>query len=201
MPTPMPQEPAAAQCDMSKMNRFWHVMALYGVPCALLLAGLAFLSLGILLVQDAKDARNWPNVDAKILSSSIATVKQTKGRKKTFHYPNVLYQYEKDGKLIEDDRLSMSDMGYAKIADAKAILEDYPKGSIHPVYLDPDNPSVAILRPGEDSIATFALWFGVGFLVVGIFAWWGLPKVAAKVRFHAHQQRIEARRQIWGVDS
>lgn len=184
MPTPIPQQETIGQSSMSSSNRFWHFMAIHGVPFGLLLAGAAFLYLGIMLVQDANKAQNWPTIEGTIVSSSISTVKQTKGRKKTFHYPKVIYEFVRDGETLQQDRLSMSDMGYSKMQDAKAILTDYPKGSKHPVYVDPNNPSVTILRPGEDSIANFALWFGVGFVVVALFAWWGLPKVANKVRFY-----------------
>ncbi|MCT4656866.1 MAG: DUF3592 domain-containing protein [Cohaesibacter sp.] len=182
MPTPMPTTDDIDHQPASK--RFWHFMALRGVPLGLFAAGFAFLYLGIMLVQDAKNAVNWPSVEGTILSSSVSTVKQTKGRKKTFHYPHVVYEYVQDGEVKQSDRLSMSDMGYSKMKLAKVIVDDYPKGSKHPVYIDPQNSSVTILRPGEDSIAEFALWFGVGFIAVGLFAFWGLPRVANKVRFY-----------------
>lgn len=186
MPTPMPQEEAISQDNIRGSNQFWHHMAIHGVPFALLIAGLAFLYLGYILVQDANNAHNWPTIEGTIVSSSVSTVKQTKGRKKTFYYPKVIYEYVQDGETRQSDRLSMSDMGYSKMKLAKELIADYPKGSKHPIYIDPENPSVSLLRPGEDSIADFALWFGVGFVGVALFAWWGLPRVARRVRFYSN---------------
>lgn len=182
MPTAMPQ---ADQCltNSHHDHGLWHFLALKGVPALLLLCGFAFLSLGSLLLWDANNANNWPQAEGTILSSSVYEEKQTSGRKKTFYYPSVIYSYELDGKVIEANRLSLSDMGYKKREDASAIANEYQKGDRHPVYLDPKHKSVSILRPGEDSIAAFSLWFGVGFIVVSVFAFWGLPKVAKRVRF------------------
>ena len=182
MPTAMPN-PAEQDLSNKTANDIWHTLALRGIPALLALCGIAFLSLGLMLVSDAQNANNWPTAEGTILHSSTFEKKQTSGRKKTFYYPSVIYSYELDGKTIESKRLSLSDMGYKKEEDAKAIAVQYEKGSKHTVYLDPNHDGVSILRPGEDHIALFSLWFGVGCLVVALFAFWGLPKVARKVRF------------------
>lgn len=182
MPTAMPQADQVANRHQEATG-LWHFLALKGVPLLLMLCGLAFLSLGSMLLWDANRASNWPQVEGTILSSSVYEKKQTSGRKKTFHYPSVIYSYSLDGKVIEANRLSLSDMGYKKRKDAQAIAAQYQKGDRHPVYLDPKHQGVSILRPGEDSIAAFSLWFGVGFVLVALFAFWGLPKVARRVHF------------------
>ena len=115
------------------------------IGAMLILAGGVFEWLMIRSYQHAKASREWPQVEAVMLRSVVAE-RQIKGSPKEYRL-NVLFGYSFDGKDFTSDRLSPRGAKWSKKPEAvEKLAEDYPTGSNHTAWVNPENPDFAILE-------------------------------------------------------
>lgn len=137
-----------------------------------LLAGLGTLPfLGRPVVQ-AIGARSWPEVPCTILESRVES---HSGDESTTYSVEVRYEYEVDGRLYRSDRyrfMGGSSSGY----DGKAeVVAGLPTGSRKICFVDPKDPSRAVL---DRSLGAWVLLSLIPLLFIAV----GLAGVVSSVR-------------------
>jgi hypothetical protein len=136
--------------------------ALFGV---LALAGGALLyPLGIKPIAKTIDAEAWVPTPCRVLRAEIRSHDSDDG---TTYSVYILYQYEFNGRTYKSDRYEFiggSSSGYQGKA---RVVKQYRTGA-HPVcYVDPDDPSEAVLRRGFHAKLLLAL-VPVPLLLIGV---------------------------------
>lgn len=144
-----------------------------------ILAGLLFLILGIVYLARGITRRRlaarslqWPVIEGKIHSASVRTETRSdsEGSEIQVYVPQASYSYTVAAKAYEGNviRFGVEQFGYAVLQMAQKHIELYTVGALVPVHYDPDDPTVAVLEPGESG-GMRNLFVGSLFLLVGIF--------------------------------
>jgi len=140
-------------------------------------------------LRRAAAARNWPAVEARIVSSRIEV--QTEGSsgveyggRITYYYPQVLYEYDVQGLTYRSTKILFVNVNFTH-ADAEAAVARYPAGSKALAYVDPANPWLAVLEPGVEGkkgkYGRAGLVGGI-FTVIGAGMWFLTPLFARFLR-------------------
>jgi hypothetical protein len=130
--------------------------------CLVLFFGLFFLMgsaffyfIGIRPALKILEARDWPEVECRILSSKVGSHSGSKGG--TTYSIDIVYEYERHGETYRSeawDFLGGSSSGY----DGKAeVVARYPAGSTSRCYVNPREPSEAVLFRGAHAGLLFGL--------------------------------------------
>ncbi|MEM9420645.1 MAG: DUF3592 domain-containing protein, partial [Planctomycetota bacterium] len=110
------------------------------------------------------DARNWPSVPAQVLASGLETNNTSDG---TTYRIQIKFEYEYNGQYhIGDTYDFFSYIATSGREGKQRIVDRYPFGSATVCYVDPDNPSFAILSRDWNH----SMWFGLiplVFVIVG----------------------------------
>lgn len=152
-------------------------MAFFGV---FLVAGLGFSALFLVPAWRNLQARSWPEVPCEVLESRVATHPGDDG---ATYCVEVRYRYTVDGRDYTSDRYHFfvgSTSGY----EGKArVVEGLPPGARTVCFVDPDDPSEAVLERG---FTVEYLWvlFPLVFVAVGaggmIMTWIGTRRLTAR---------------------
>jgi hypothetical protein len=145
-----------------------------------LLAGLGFgIPFIFIPIYKIIDARGWNAVDATVQSSRVQSHHSSDG---TTYSVDILYEYEVSGVKYRSSRydfMSGSSSGYKGKAE---IVRRYPEGKTVTCYVNPGNPTEAVLNRDFGWWILFGLIPGV-FILVGFFGFIGSkPKSPAPLR-------------------
>lgn len=115
----------------------------------------------------AAEQRDWTELECTILQSEIAERKIGADVKREYSF-GVLYGYAVEGKSQTSDRFSLRGSPWSSSkARAEMRKEKYPLGEETVCYVDPSDPSSAVLK--RDSKAPgYSLWFPLIFVVGGL---------------------------------
>ena len=129
-----------------------------------LVGGGMLYPLGIRPIKKTVAAQSWPEVACEIIS---AEVDEHNGEKGSTYSIDIVYEYEFDGRIYESDKYDFiggSSSGY----NGKAKVVERYKSARNPVcFVNPENPSEAVLLRGFHLGLLFAL-FPLPFLAVGV---------------------------------
>jgi hypothetical protein len=143
------------------------------LPILFGLAGFYFLF--VQPIRLSKAAQNWKPVSATVLSTSIRTHTERNSsgsrhgkRIKTSYTPHVTYRYSLADKLYTNDRFAFLQTRYSNRYEAENILKDFPEGKMIPVYVNPENPTQAVIfrTLGKQ---TYTGLLPLLFVVIGLF--------------------------------
>ena len=126
---------------------------------------LAFFAIRLLQAwRGMAHCRTWLEAPGRILSSGI--VRRRKIGHKTSSFPNILYQYEVNGKTYQADRLHPPpETGGAWWAARK--VAQYPTGKSVLVSYNPENPFEAVL----EKQGPVGLYLWIFFALIFFFLW------------------------------
>lgn len=118
----------------------------------------------------AKRAQSWPTTPGQIMFSGTEPRRSHSGEGgyHTSHYPIVQYAYQINGQVFQSNKLHIgSEVGYGMKRHAEKIVASFPIGAVVPVYVNPQNPSEAVLKPTAPAskILTWVILLMVGILV------------------------------------
>jgi hypothetical protein len=138
------------------------------------LIGLGFLY-GLLIRPWVKvqEAKSWPEVSCTILSSQVRTHDSDDG---TTYSVDILYAYEWNGRTYKSNRyqfLGGSSSGYRAKADT---VSDYPEGSSRICFVNPQDPTQAVLN------RNFPLGMYIGGGIGLLFIFLGLGGMMGMIR-------------------
>lgn len=106
-------------------------------------------------------AQSWIPVPCTILSSDVVT----EGDGDTYRV-KIVYTYDVAGRRYQSDRYHFFSASSSGHAGKAAVVAKYPPGSKQSCFVDPDDPSQAVLMRGLPSECWFSL-MAVPFLLVG----------------------------------
>jgi hypothetical protein len=87
-------------------------------------------------------ARKWVPTPAVIHSSEVERAGEDGYR------PKVHYRYQFAGKPQRSERIWFTRWGADSQSDAKAVVARYPQGSLHTIWVNPDDPEMSVLERG-----------------------------------------------------
>lgn len=123
------------------------------VPFICLLFGGALVVSGLGRIKTKLQSRSWPESTAVVIHSAVTTdtqsMRSNESRRSittTYYLPHIKYRYEVNGKSYHGDNLDYGWGGIASPEQAAKVLKDYPEGVTVPVFVNPDNPSEAVLE-------------------------------------------------------
>ena len=153
-----PSQPVAVSSQMGR----WGLAAFFGV--FLLVGAGAFYAIGVRPMLKIQEARHWATVPCTVVSSNVRSHSGSKGG--TTYSVDILYRYEVDGREYRSNQYEFmggSSSGY----DGKAaIVHQFPPGMKATCYVNPSDPTEAVL---EREFTTEMLWglFPLIFFFVG----------------------------------
>ena len=128
---------------------------------ACLAAGGGLLLYGVRLIRQGQASRSWPTAPGVVRASRIR-VGESRGSSRPTRSVHVEYAYAVGGTERVSQRAGFGD----PLTDEgmRAMVERYPEGKRVTVAYDPADPGRAVLEPGVQGIAYWALFIGAVFL-------------------------------------
>ena len=100
----------------------------------------------VLQFMQAQQSLHWATTQATIIESAV---KEPFGLMTNRTYrPSIRYEYTVDQKRYTGNTISCHDSSYGDRAPAQGIVSAYELGSMHTLYYNPEEPSMAVLEPG-----------------------------------------------------
>ncbi len=126
---------------------------------------------GVKPILKTQDAKSWVEAPARVLSSEVRT---HRGSDSTTYSIRIAYSYvwhgdglESEGRTYESDRYDFSS-GSSSGYDGKVrIVKMYPKGHSFKVFVNPRNPSEAVINRELRPIYLVLTGFGLIFVLAG----------------------------------
>ncbi|MCP3872656.1 MAG: DUF3592 domain-containing protein [Desulfobacteraceae bacterium] len=150
-------------------------MGVIGIGAALLV-----FYLGLNDMKLIWECSDWPTVSGIIISSDIrqSTEWERKGiktgRDRTLYLPNILYNYEVQGKKYRSYSVFFEGaVDYLGRANAREIVSRYPPGKNVSVHYNPENPQIAVLETGIKYTHLLFPATGILFILLGLWALFG----------------------------
>ena len=159
-------DPVAGQKQLAR----W---ASLGGAVLTVLVAIAFFLDGRIIAHEKEASLTWPTTPGTITSCELREVRN-KPRRLPYeivrYTVDVTYSYTVDGEPYEGDRVALIDSLWSE-GSAQARESKYQVGTTHPVYYNPDDPSRAVLEPGDTSEdrASFETVMGIA-LPLGLLA-------------------------------
>ena len=123
------------------------------------------------ILDNAKASTDWPTTQGEVIESKLEHHRGSsgkKGRRGPTYSVHVVYRYSLDGADLESDRVWFGgDYSTSDRAGMQAVVREYPVGSRVTVYYAPDNPGLAVLKPGAFVSSYLCFGIGTAFLVLG----------------------------------
>lgn len=141
------------------------------IGVSLILVGGVFGWLMVRSYQNAKQSRDWPQVEVMVLRSDVDE-RLVNGSPREYRL-NLLYGYSFGGQEISTNQFSPRGSKWTRDeASVQAIQGEYPIGSTHTAWVNPMVPGEAILKL-DTRAAGYTLWFPALFMVGGAGMIWG----------------------------
>jgi hypothetical protein len=171
-----PAHPESPQPISDRAGPAWGQRLVYLFFLVFLLVG-SGLFYGLFLRPLIKilSAKQWPAVPCVVISSEVKSHSSDHG---TRYSVNILYRYEFKGREFKSngyDFMSGSSSGYSS---KQAIVSRHPPGTQTLCYVNPDDPTEAVLERGFTPV----LWFGLIPLVFVLVGAGGLIHTVRKRR-------------------
>ena len=117
--------------------------------------------------QRAVDQREWPQVEAVVLSSGVEEFQHDEFSPKEYRL-EILYGYEWEGEAMTGGNLTTRGNSSSKdLGKIAAQSKAFPAGAKITAYVNPDYPDSAILKP-DSKAAGYSIWFPLLFVVGGL---------------------------------
>jgi hypothetical protein len=140
----------------------------------LLFGGLGVLGAGLVLMSGSDvwfgwRSTQWPARVAMVQTSRLVEVKSIRSGTITYH-ADVTYQYNVDGVTYTGGLISY---GTPSTVDREFVEEEiatrYAPGAMLNVFVDPANPTRAVIEPGVEAMAGVRGGLGAAFVVISVW--------------------------------
>ena len=165
MPTP-PSTPNQSHPPASNAGRWW--LAAMGLFLAL--AGMTFTWVLWRAYSRAEETRAWIATPCTITTSTIRSERPSPNSN-IAHRIDVRYLYQFNGQNHTGTRIKRVDGATTHDERAQATLTTYPIGLQTVCYVNPSDPTIAILKHGTRA-ALYSIWFPLLFVVGGLGIAW-----------------------------
>jgi len=137
------------------MRRFALFFVIFGLASAIIMSvGVFFVAMGCLEAWRGRASVSWPTVAGEVLDARVVESRRRSGTGRggsssaTESIPLVRYAYEVNGERHESQRVDFKTRAGGRAA-ALEELGDLAPGATVTVHYDPNDPSLAVLRPGN----------------------------------------------------
>ena len=131
------------------------------------LGSIAFWSIFLKPVLNVQKAKHWPTVPCSIISSEVKTHSSSDGNTYSIE---IQFNYEYKGRVYTSRTYSFSAGSSSGYKSKRAVVDKYPQGRKTQCYVNPNNPSIAVLNRGITSSIRMGL-FTLIFVLVGLGGW------------------------------
>ncbi len=129
-----------------------------------LVGGITFYAMSVRVLIDIASARHWITTPCVIKSSRVQSHSNSKG---TTYSIDILFAYDENGRQYRSNHYDFM-TGSTSGHDAKeAIVRALPPGMQTVCYVNPNDPTDAVLKRGFTSEMLFGL-IPLGFLIIGL---------------------------------
>lgn len=135
---------------------FFAIFGLAGAAVAIFGAGLP--------AWRVLQAREWPATPCEILESELETHHDSDG---TTYSPRIRYRYEVAGGVHTSERYKFTKFSSSNRRRHQAVVDAHPPGSSHDCFVDPADPTSAVIERGFTDEWLLGL-FSVPFLLIGV---------------------------------
>jgi hypothetical protein len=116
------------------------------------------------------EAKNWAHVPAVVEQSSLESHRGNKG---STYSINILYRYEINGRVYKSNRYGFFDVSSSSYGSKRAAVDENPPGKQLLVYVNPADPSQAVITTEVSTDAFIIGGMLALFLVVGLLLFFG----------------------------
>ncbi len=172
-------------------------------PGGLFFVGIIFLVIGLFtssiiddVLEDVKDAQNWPQTTGTVEGSAVHESGESDSGNPMYSF-SILVSYEVDG--VKYSTRQMDPMGGISSTSSRRSVQKkvdaYPKGAQVPVYYKPEDPSFGVLKTKLPlllrlplKLPLLAILLGIFLIIRGILS---LVKLGLGLGFLFHKTRKE----------
>lgn len=149
-------------------------------PLFFIAAGLFLIRISLRTFLKLRGTKNWIVCHAKVISKQIKNETNVSnseigvsGRKRKY-IPEIIYDYDYQGKSYRNDQLKMIREAYSSKEKAEEQISSYTEKSEVMVFVNPDNPEEAVLNKNFPETLKLFLGIGIFLLLTGfwIFSVW-----------------------------
>lgn len=138
------------------------------VGITLMVIGAAVVTYGAMQALYANASQNWPQVTGTITSSEFIERQAETSDRVPLYDARIRYHYEVDGESYRSDRVAFGTYASSDATAAYDLVNRYPGGAPVTVYVDPADPSSAVLEPGVGTGIRVVIGVGAGITVIGL---------------------------------
>ncbi|MDG1357506.1 MAG: DUF3592 domain-containing protein [Akkermansiaceae bacterium] len=120
---------------------------------------------------NAKSTREWTQAEAVVMRSSIEERHISGSPPEARLFIRYQYSYD-DEEYVSGNMSSRGSKWSRERAAVTALLADYPAGSSHQAWINPEDPHMAILKH-DTKAAGYTLWFPAVIMIGGCGIIWG----------------------------
>ena len=156
-----------------------------------LIAGCAFLYFAFIIPTLKSNAsKSWPAVDCTILTSEVGKHRSDDG---TSYSVDITFAYEYKGNQYESDTYEFFRMSTSGYDSKKRIVGMYPSGSRQTCYVNPDDPTEAVIERKLGNAMFFGL-IPLVFVLVGLGGIYGGIRTIRKSKLGISEKAIKRTR-------
>jgi hypothetical protein len=155
------EAPISGSARGARLSR-WIPLAFGGI--FVVVGGGLFIGLGVIPVARMIDAASWPETECTIVSSEVESHQSDDG---TTYSIDILYSYRTAGRDWRSNRYDFSSGSSSGYEGKRKVVDRYPPGSTATCYVDPDDPSSAVLDRSFHAAYLIGL-FGLLFMAPGL---------------------------------
>lgn len=165
-------------------------LALIILGVLILLGGGAGLYAGLDRMMRGGASQGWESVEGEVISSRVDRQwgrSQTNSRTDWRYYAEISYRYESGGERYTSSRIRIDDppggSGASGKEESQKYVDRFPVGAKPEVFVDPDDPTEAVLIRGTSSSGLWIpLLFGVLAIGAGVWMIWFGVKLRRKLK-------------------
>ncbi|MDY7037487.1 MAG: DUF3592 domain-containing protein [Thermodesulfobacteriota bacterium] len=141
-----------------------HVVSFLGYM--LLFGGIFIFWFAIQDTRQAIEAQSWKGRKAQIISSNVFF--NTSGGSRGWRL-TIRGRFLEDGKEFETSRIRFGGIKINSKSNYEEYVAQYPPGTVHTVFVSPDNPTQIILQRNESAIiGNWPLLVSIGMIVISV---------------------------------
>lgn len=141
-------------------------IVLFTVGLLLVLMGALFCTILWQGFERAGVTRDWTPVEAEVVSGWVEETELSDARDRRYRL-QLRYAYEHEGKKLVGTRIKPNDRPSRHRVVKERLLEGYPVGKKIPAWMNPGDPTSAVLE--HDTLAPgYTIWFPALFVLGGM---------------------------------
>ncbi|MBF0123424.1 MAG: DUF3592 domain-containing protein [Candidatus Omnitrophica bacterium] len=131
--------------------------------------GSVFAVMGMVSWRKANASQSWTSVNGVVESAKVTTLSFRSGKNglSRSYGVSVVYRYAFNGLEYKGNKVRMMDGTFTNPSSADRFVQHYPPGARVAVFVNPHDPSDAVLKTGESQGEMIFVYLSVAFALSG----------------------------------